>query len=204
MIGLSILLAVAAYIWLARFVAKRIENRAAKYLVIALFVLVPTWDIIPGKIYFNNMCEKEAGLKVYKVVERVEGFRYEQGVGGLLRQAIEEYGYKYVEIRDGKQFYRYTLNSNGHVVKQEISEPSARYAVGAERTLLSWNVERNEEFIFDVQTQEKLAIRTTFFRGGNWLQVILPGPHAGDYCSEPLATSKDLYLKTIKPFKSTN
>lgn len=69
MIGLSILLAVVAYVWLARFVTKRITNRTAKYAVVVLFILIPTWDIIPGKLYLNYLCENEAGVKVYKTVE---------------------------------------------------------------------------------------------------------------------------------------
>jgi hypothetical protein len=69
MIGLSILLAVVIYVWLARFATKRIENRAAKYTVIALFILIPTWDIILGKLYFNHLCATQAGVKVYKTVE---------------------------------------------------------------------------------------------------------------------------------------
>lgn len=38
-------MAVVVYVWLARFVAKRIANRAAKYIVVAIFILIPTWDI---------------------------------------------------------------------------------------------------------------------------------------------------------------
>jgi hypothetical protein len=34
-----------------------------------VFVLIPTWDIVPGKLYFQHLCEKEGGIKVLKTVE---------------------------------------------------------------------------------------------------------------------------------------
>lgn len=203
MIGLSILLAVVAYIWLARFVARRIQNRTAKYLVIALFVLIPTWDLIPGKLYFNHLCENEAGLKIYKAVEGVEGYRVYPLASGLIWQALEKYGYKYVEIGSGNQFYRYALDSRGQVIRQEISEPMARYAVGIAIKPMLWNVKKVEEFVSDQQTKEMLSVRTTFSAQGNWLQVIFK-PYLGGAasCQKVLPTSKDLYLNTLKPAKS--
>jgi hypothetical protein len=72
MFGLVVLLALGLYVYLAkvavRFVGKRTQNKLAKYATIAVFVLIPTWDIIPGWLYFNHLC-KEAGVKVLKTVE---------------------------------------------------------------------------------------------------------------------------------------
>lgn len=79
MIGLSILLAVVIYVWLARFVTKRIANQAAKYIAIALFTLIPTWDIIPGKLYFNHLCESEAGVKIFETMELPAEYWDQQG-----------------------------------------------------------------------------------------------------------------------------
>lgn len=71
--GFFILLGLVAYVVLAKFIVRAIgkysESRAAKYGVIAVFVLIPTWDIIPGYLYFQYLCEKEAGVKVFKAVE---------------------------------------------------------------------------------------------------------------------------------------
>lgn len=72
MFGLSVLVVLVLYVYLAKvavkFVGKRTTNKLAKYAVIAVFVLIPTWDIIPGWLYFNHLC-KEAGVKVLKTVE---------------------------------------------------------------------------------------------------------------------------------------
>ena len=73
MFGLVVLVALGLYVYLAKvtaqFVSKRTESKLAKYATIALFGLIPTWDIIPGQLYFNFLCEKEAGITVLKTVE---------------------------------------------------------------------------------------------------------------------------------------
>lgn len=202
MIGLSILLAVVAYIWLARFVARRIENRAAKYTVIAIFILIPTWDVIPGKLYFNHLCEKEAGLKIYKTVEGVEGFRVYPGAVAE-PDALKKYGYKYQERSEGNRLYRYTLDADGKIVRHEVTESIARYAVDATDWMpLSWNVKKSQVFIFDQQTKERLAVIASFSAGGNWLQVLFhPFLGGHDYCGR---AGWEFYLNTLKPAKSAN
>ncbi len=202
MIGLSILLAVIAYIWLAGFVARRIQNRTAKYVVIALFVLIPTWDVIPGKIYFKQLCEEEAGLKIYKVVEGVEGYRVYPVASGLGREALEKYGYKFEERGSGSDLARYTLGPDGKIIRQAITESIARYAARGTLTPLHWNVTKAEIVIIDQPTKERLATRTEFFAHGNWLQMFFrPFLGGGDYCGPP---ERELYLRTLKPARSIN
>jgi hypothetical protein len=73
MFGLSILVVLVVYAYLAKVAVTFAENRAkskfARYATIAVFVLIPTWDIIPGHLYFNYLCGKEAGTSVLKTVE---------------------------------------------------------------------------------------------------------------------------------------
>lgn len=205
MIGLSILLALVAYVWLARFVAKRIKNRTAKYTVIAIFILIPTWDVIPGKLYFKQLCEKEGGLKIYKTVEDVEGYRVYPGATGLGPEAVEKYGYKFEERGSGRNFTRYTLGPDGKVIRQEVNESIARYvAEGKGWTPLSWNVNKYEVFIFEQQTKEGLAAWTTFSSSQSWLVAFIDFPKEITYCPKPPASEKDLYLRTLKPVKSNS
>ncbi len=205
MIGLSVLLAVIAYLGLARFVARRVENRAAKYAVIAVFVLIPTWDIIPGKLYFNSLCENQAGLKTYKTVEGVEGYRVLPGATGLFREGLDKYGYKFEERGEGINFRRYALDDDGKMIEKKVTESIAKYAAeGAGWRPLSWNVKKYEVFIFDQQTTERLAVWTTFSAGGNWLQALF-NPYLGGHgpCADG-TPEKELYLRTLKSTESTN
>lgn len=71
--GFFVLLGLIAYVVLAKFIVKTIgkysESRAAKYGAIAVFVLIPTWDIVPGHLYHEYLCNAEGGVKVFKIVE---------------------------------------------------------------------------------------------------------------------------------------
>ncbi len=73
MFGLTVLVVLGVYVYLAKmvaqFVGRRTESKLAKYVAIMAFVLIPTWDIVPGHLYFNYLCEKEAGTTVLKTVE---------------------------------------------------------------------------------------------------------------------------------------
>lgn len=200
MIGIFVFLTAIAYVLLARFVSVRIKNRIAKYLVIALFVFVPTWDVIPAKIYFNHLCEKEAGLKVFKVVDGVEGYRVKSLASGLGREALTKYGYRYEERGSGSEFTRYSLDADGKVIDERITESIARYAAVGKLTPLDWAVTKSEVVIFDQQTNERLAVSTGFHAGGNWLvrAVFGDAPTGAGQCSPP---ERDLYLETLRPAK---
>src|SRR5437879_3100532 len=70
--GLAILLALIAYVVLAKSIVKSVEKRTGskkmKYLAVAVLVLIPTGDIIPGWLYFAYLCQTQSGLKIYKTV----------------------------------------------------------------------------------------------------------------------------------------
>jgi len=73
MFGLAFLVACGLYVWLAIFVAKRVGkgtgSKLAKYVTIAVFALIPTWDILPGQLYHQHLCKTEGGVKVFKTIE---------------------------------------------------------------------------------------------------------------------------------------
>ena len=73
MFGLAFLVVSGLYVCLALFVAKQVgkgtNSKLAKYVTIAVFALVFTWDVIPGRLYHRHLCAHEAGVKVVKTVE---------------------------------------------------------------------------------------------------------------------------------------
>lgn len=78
MFGLAVLVALGLYIYLAKIivqiVGKRTESKLGKYATIAVFVLIPTWDIIPGQLYHQHLCKTEGGVKVFKTIEIDEAY----------------------------------------------------------------------------------------------------------------------------------
>lgn len=153
MIGLGFLLALILYIALALAVSRWLPRALFKtpraqiiamMITLATFVLIPTWDIIPGKIYFNHLCETEGGLKIYKTVEGVEGlyldsadtqllehllvpnrrlniFGRAQWLDGILNEGdfvtTPSDTYRFIETgRDGS-YYQFSLNRDGSIVR---------------------------------------------------------------------------------------
>ncbi|HSE58047.1 MAG TPA: hypothetical protein VLA99_05035 [Nitrospiraceae bacterium] len=80
MIALSLLMGLVLYIllawssvrvvgWLADIAAFAASTkRILQVLSIAFFVLLPTWDIIPSRLYFQHLCKTEAGARATKTV----------------------------------------------------------------------------------------------------------------------------------------
>jgi len=81
--GFFVLLGFVVYFVLAKFAVNAIEkysgSKIAKYVGIAVFVLIPTWDIVPGQLYFQHLCKEEAGIKVFKTVEVERMYFLENG-----------------------------------------------------------------------------------------------------------------------------
>lgn len=46
----------------------------AALITLFIFWLIPFWDWIPTVIYHKHLCNTEAGIKIYRSVEGVEGF----------------------------------------------------------------------------------------------------------------------------------
>jgi hypothetical protein len=88
MIGLLMLSALVIYVWLARLAIKHTKNRILKYVVIVTFILIPTWDIIPGRLYFNHLCSTKAGAKIYRTVQLPAGYWDERGAA---RFSVNQY-----------------------------------------------------------------------------------------------------------------
>lgn len=158
MIGLSILLALAAYIWLARFATRRITNRTGKYLVIALFVLIPTWDIIPGKLYFNHLCATEAGVKVYRTVELPAEYWDAQGKAKFLSNR----GIVDIAMLGN----RFQWN--------KVGEPQINW--------LSLRIDKDRWQLTDKQTEMVLGEKISFTRYFGWLSRFSQAPNVAESC----------------------
>lgn len=184
-----------------------------KLLVVAVFILIPTWDIIPGKIALARYCEQEGGIKIYRSVDGVEGFLSLDGQ--VYEEYFTRYGYKYVEVaretrdpRTGKaagiEYARVTLREDGTLREEEIKKPKSRYGFRKAPRLgegkIEWGIVRNIDSIVDLQTSETLATRAEIYWGGNWLQrYASPILGFGGYCEKDRFEYGRFYVETLKP-----
>lgn len=85
MIALTMLAALLVYLAVAWLVVKRLKNKKAKWIAIAVLVLIPTWDEIIGRSYFHYLCASEGGIKVFKTVELPSEYWDQQGKPRFIR-----------------------------------------------------------------------------------------------------------------------
>lgn len=69
MIALMVFSALLVYLGIAWLVIKRLPSKKAKWIAVAVFILIPTWDEILGRVYFKYLCEMEGNQKIYKTFE---------------------------------------------------------------------------------------------------------------------------------------
>ena len=117
MIGLTILVVIALYVWLARTVIKKVYSKTQsltkKRIAIAIFILIPTWDIILGFPIYAYLCMTQSGVKIYKTVNNVEGFYVGEQDGTSVIEPYE--GYQFIEYKEknsGKYYRSYWLDNN--------------------------------------------------------------------------------------------
>lgn len=118
MLGLMILGGLIFYIVIAVKVTSYVMNKTdkTKYAVITalIFFLFPTWDIIVGYPIFWYLCKHEAGIKIYKTVDNVEGFYIgEKTKNYEPYQPYDGYGHiDYKEQESGKYYRSYWIENN--------------------------------------------------------------------------------------------
>lgn len=118
MIALMIMGAIAIYIavliialWL---IPKVVEHKYIRRIIFIVWFLIPTWDVIIGYPIYKFLCATQAGVKIYKTVDNVEGFYVgEQSKKYEPREPYE--GYKYVDYKEkesGKYYRSYWIDNN--------------------------------------------------------------------------------------------
>lgn len=118
MIGLMLFGSIALYWWLASTVINKVYTRTQsltkKRIAIAIFILIPTWDIILGFPIYAYLCTTQSGAKIYKTVDNVEGFYIGEQSKDYEPQ-VPYKGYRYIDYKEqesGKYYRSYRLDTN--------------------------------------------------------------------------------------------
>lgn len=117
MLGLMIIGGLVLYIMIAIKVTSYVMDKTnrTKYAVITalIFFLIPTWDLFLGYPIYWYLCKHEAGVKIYKSVDNVEGFYIGEQDATL---PVEPYqGYRFIDYHDkedGKYYRNSWLDNN--------------------------------------------------------------------------------------------
>ena len=173
--GFAVLLALIAYVFVARAVARAVEKKTgskkAKYLTIAIFVLIPTWDIIPGWLYFKHLCDTQAEIKVFKTVEI------------------------------GKEYFLVNGQPDGQKLGNQYV---GTFSFDKEFSPL-FHIAKEESVLQDKQTGEMLGATKDFAYRGGWLTRFVLPDATWSPCPayEQISAHMVLWRKVIKPKPST-
>lgn len=167
--GLGFILVVALYIFIAYKVVEAAERRWLKVVMIIAALLIPTVDAIYGRIKLKRMCEAEAGLKIYRVVEHVEGFMASTADESWIKQ----YGYQFSEgERSTKKYYR-IAKQDGQIVIEENVIPKSQYKL-RKHNFGEKDAFSHSQYLIEVSaTGEILATDTQLTYNGGWAERFL-------------------------------
>lgn len=167
--GLGVLFCIGLYLFIALKVIGTFKTSRYQWLVITLVVLIPSGDAVVGRWYLQQLCAKEGGLKVNRVVEHVEGF-----MDDYRDYWVKEGGYQFVESypEDGR-VTRYSKQGE-QIIKEENVVPKSQYRL---RSLDSGSIRnmylRDRYVIDDVKSGEVLATDTQIAFNGGWAERFL-------------------------------
>jgi|GEM_PF-2884572 hypothetical protein len=181
--GMAYLLILIVYVAIAISIYKIIKRFTEKVwikrLVIAFFILLPTYDIIITQallFYYCNFTEKE---KVYERVENPESVYIEDAIPTLKsvsksdkefmpKQYLQKkHSLQSLELYNGeKSVLHYSLDADGNIVVAELEKPIARYGVYRRVLYKNWFIDRflliRNIVIKDMRTNTVVADLTTY------------------------------------------
>jgi hypothetical protein len=184
MIGLTVLAVLIGYVITAWVVIKRLPNKKAKWIALAIFILIPTWDEILGRIYFKHLCETEGGGQTFKTVEVGKEFFLKPG-----------------EIDMGTAGRLPAKGGELNIKKIEGNFPVIRKSTEISKIL---KIKKSEISITEKATGNVLAKHTNFGYFGGWVARHSVAHVTGIRCSLPDDSYRQFYAATFKPAKSND
>lgn len=199
--GLAVVFFLGLYFVLAIVAILKVKPVWAKGLVLLAALLTPTVDAVYGRYKLKQMCEVEGGLKVYRVVEHVEGFM----ASAADDYYIKRYGYRFVEAEKSLNKYYRVSRQNEQIIREENVIPLSKFkaSLGDLEPIgrLYW---RQKYLIEAVPDGEVLAADTQIgFRGG-WAERFLAqfsdaGVGSVALCNSVGFNSEKLITRILRP-----
>ena len=201
--GLAVLFFLGLYFVLAVTAIAKVKPLWAKGLVLLAALLIPTADAVYGRYKLKQMCAAEGGLKVYRVVEDVEGFMDQLGTDYWVRDG----GYEFSEnFPTHGKVIRYT-KQNGLIIKEDNVTPKSLYRVSSKYIGDTKDIYLRNQFLIDSIQDELLATDTQIAFNGGWAEHFLAqfsdtGGGAVAWCTDtelnPVIRHRRLVLSTLK------
>jgi hypothetical protein len=199
--GLAVLLLLGFYFFIGYKIVEALKPKFAKWLVAGILILIPTADAVVGRIYLQRLCATEGGLKVYRVV---------QGVDGVMEQSreidddwVKNHGFQFSEsVPVNGLVVRYS-RQNGQIIREEKVKPNSLYQVRFRHLGERDVYPRDVTDVVVISTGEILAAYANIGFSGGWAERYLSGfSDAGRsvvaWCEHPMSPVADVVINSLK------
>ena len=169
MVGLIIVVVFLSYIGIASLLLYLLKGVRKKLVALVIFLLIPTADVMVGRVYFAYLCNTQSGQFIYKTVAVGEEDLYKPG-------EINKY-----QRGDGPGGYAF---AKGGEINQERLRERYDFPFGKTMPISSlFHIYKHTRTITDKASQETLGKSVSFLYGGGWVFNIYPLGEPG-YCEE--------------------
>ena len=145
---------------------------AISSVIFLVLLILPVADEIAGRIYFNHLCETEAGVKVYQIIELPAEYWNEDG---------------------SPKFYD---DSNAN-----FTLPVNHFEWESRKEKYLFHVERNDYLMKEQATGIELNERTLFRYWGGWISRNLSSHNTAVSCGSDLVSYSNYVSQIFKPEK---
>ncbi len=147
--------------WLSKKVVSRIDSdgkrKITRVLILVVIGLLPFSDSMIGHIYFNHLCETEAGAKVYQTIE-------------LPAEYWDE---------DGKPRF---MNSRG-ILDTKILGDRFEWKQHTNPVVSGLiRIDQKKWILYDNQSDKELGEKIDFIRYFGWINTFSPAPNVSESC----------------------
>ncbi|MCH8079705.1 MAG: hypothetical protein IIA06_08005 [Proteobacteria bacterium] len=159
MVGLIVLVVCIIYISIALFSIYKVKGIKKKSIVLLVFILIPTADVIVGKIYFRYLCNTQSGQFVYKAVELEDEYYFEAGEVDVTKHG------RYPNI------YAIAKGGEVNIVKARVDFDMPFSAITTNQSDL-FHITKWAYYIKQKDTGELLSESIAFLYKGGWVENI--------------------------------
>ena len=137
--------------------------------ILLVVLTFPLWDVLVTAVRAKPLCQKEAGIKVFKTVQ-ADGIRNGDPLPELMAHGI-----RFTERDTGKDKRRETIK-DGKIVEERIHEFTTRYSPGyLEDTVVSSAISRHGYTLVDTANNEILSQQIFFSVHRGWFETVVSG-----------------------------
>lgn len=166
---------------------------AAPILLLAIFWAIPGADHEFGKLSFEALCKRQAGLSTLRTAQAVEGYR----TPFATEKTPVDLGFKYVEREESNgRVTRFSVLEGGKVHTERNAVAKSAFALRKQEERIDTTVTRTEYSIVEVSSGGALGQYIQYsFRGG-WVARQFSAMHVSRTSCPAGAFEHDRFVQT--------